>query len=412
VSGGPPTKSESAVSIALDGLQAWLLDADYEAYDPFDGLDSGLRGLARTRLARQVLQQGVRRFPWNLRPILGVEPSKATKASAYIARAQLKLSDLGPDPDSWLASARSQLEWLMGAASPGYAGPCWGNHFDYQSRVFWLPKGEPTVVWTALCGHAFIDAWERLRDRRYLEVAEGVRQFILTDLERRPAGDGVCISYIPSGFHDVHNANVLAAGFLARLDVYSPSPEGARVAGEAVAYTAGRQRKDGSWWYGEAANLHWVDNFHTGYVLDSLWWYMLGSGDTQYVDAFRRGAWFFVDNFFLESGLPKYYPQRSWPIDIQCAAQGIETLVLLADVLDDSLLQLADAVADWTIEHMQDPDGHFYFQIWPWATNKTPMLHWGQATMLHALSCLLVAHEERDAVAAVPEGHGQEGKRP
>ena len=45
---------------------------------------------------------------------------------------------------------------------------------------------------------------------------------------------------------------------------------------------------------------------------------------------------------------------------------------------------------------MQDPDGHFYFQVWPWATNKTPMLHWGQATMLHALSCLLAAHAQRD----------------
>ena len=391
------SRTDARARVSCDRLATWLEAHGYAGYDPFDGLSSSLRPLARTRLARQVLQQGVRRFPRNLRPLLGIEPSRATKAAAYVARAQLKLSDLEPDSDSWLAAARAQLDWLIGAASPGYSGPCWGNHFDYQSRVFWLPKGEPTVVWTALCGHAFIDAWERLRDRRYLEVAEGVRQCILADLERRPAGDGVCISYIPSAFHDVHNANVLAAGFLARLHVHSPSPEGALVAREAVAYTAGCQREDGSWWYGEEADLHWVDNFHTGYVLDSLWWYMVGSGDTQYVEAFRRGAWFFVDNFFLESGLPKYYPHRAWPIDIQCAAQGIETLVLLADVLDGSLLQLADAVADWTIEHMQDPDGHFYFQVWPWATNKTPMLHWGQATMLHALSCLLAAHEQRDS---------------
>jgi hypothetical protein len=371
-----------------------------------------MRPLARTRLARQILQQGVRRFPVNLRPLLGIQPSRATKAAAYIARAQLELSDWGPASDSWLAAARAQLAWLIGAASPGYSGPCWGNHFDYQSRVFWLPKGEPTVVWTALCGHAFIDAWERLGDRRYLDVADGVRHFIMTDLERRPEGDGLCISYIPSGYHNVHNANVLAAGFLARLDAHLPSPEGARVAREAIAYTVGCQREDGSWWYGEEADLHWVDNFHTGYVLDSLWWYMVGTGDTQYGDAFRRGAWFFVDNFFLPSGLPKYYPHRAWPIDIQCAAQGIETLVLLAQVLDGSLLELADAVADWTIEHMQDPDGHFYFQVWPWATNKTPMLHWGQATMLHALSCLLVAHGEGDVRTAIEQSQRQEEERP
>jgi len=404
-------------------LAWWLEEHGYVGYDPFDGLSASLRPLARTAKARQILQQGVRRFPGNVRPLLRIKPSRSTKGTSYVARAQLKLTDLGSPFGGMFDAARTQLDWLIGAASPGYSGPCWGNHFDYQSRVFWLPKGEPTVVWTALCGHAFIDGWEQLRDRRYLEVAEGVRTFILSDLERRPDGDGACISYIPREYHSVHNASMLAAGFLARLDLHSPSADAVSVARDAVAYTVGCQREDGSWWYGEEANLHWVDNFHTGYVLDSLWWYMVGTGDDEYVDAFRRGSWFFVGNFFLPSGLPKYYPHRAWPIDIQCAAQGIETLALLATVLDPSLLELAERVADWTIDHMQDPDGHFYFQIWPWATNTTPMLHWGQATMLHALSCLLMAQRERlpgvlrrpaktiGCRGAVHPNHSQKGPR-
>ena len=106
------------------------------------------------------------------------------------------------------------------------------------------------------------------------------------------------------------------------------------------------------------------------------------------------GADFFVTSFFRADGLPKYYPGRWWPVDIQCAAQGIETLVLLSEVLDKRLWPLAEQVAEWTIDHMQQADGHFAYQMWPGMTNKTPMLHWGQATMLHALACLLVA--ERD----------------
>ena len=39
---------------------------------------------------------------------------------------------------------------------------------------------------------------------------------------------------------------------------------------KAIQYTAQHQRPDGSWYYGEADNLHWVDNFHTAYVLDSF----------------------------------------------------------------------------------------------------------------------------------------------
>ena len=37
---------------------------------------------------------------------------------------------------------------------------------------------------------------------------------------------------------------------------------------------------------------------------------------------------------------------------------------------------------------MQDADGHFYYRDLGWIKNKTPMLHWGQGTMLKALSHL------------------------
>jgi hypothetical protein len=40
---------------------------------------------------------------------------------------------------------------------------------------------------------------------------------------------------------------------------------------------------------------------------------------------------------------------------------------------------------------MQDPDGHFYYRIYPGGIKaKTPMLHWAQATMYKALANLLL----------------------
>jgi hypothetical protein len=53
-----------------------------------------------------------------------------------------------------------------------------------------------------------------------------------------------------------------------------------------------------------------------------------------------------------------------------------------------SLRVLAQTVARWTIANMQDPSGYFYFRKYRFMTNKTATLHWGQATMLHALACL------------------------
>jgi hypothetical protein len=372
----------------------WLLEHDYSGCDPFEGLNAWVRPACRSKISRQLLQKSVRMAPVNLRPVLAIRPSRSTKAMGYFARAYLKMDRIDPG-HGWVDHARTALEWLLEHHSPGYSGLAWGNHFDYQNRLFYLPAGEPTVVWTALIGHAFLDAWEQLREQRWLEAAHSVAAFILNDLERREMGSGICISYIPSAFSPVHNANVLAAGFLARVGLHASDQATLKVARQAVDYTVSCQLPDGSWWYGEAENLHWVDNFHTGYNLDSLWWYMVGTGDTRHADSFVSGADFFASHFFRADGLPRYYPNRWWPADIQCAGQGIESLVLLSRVLNPQLLAVAEDVATWTIGRMQQPDGHFAYQLWPGGViNKTPMLHWGQGTMLHALACLLVAEDD------------------
>jgi hypothetical protein len=76
-----------------------------------------------------------------------------------------------------------------------------------------------------------------------------------------------------------------------------------------------------------------------------------------------------------------------FPIDIQCASQGIQTLVNLRRLHPNSL-GAAPRVARWTIDHMQDVTGYCYYRKYPILTNKTPTLHWGQATLFAALALL------------------------
>ena len=387
---------------SIDRLDRWLECHNYQAYDPFDGLNAWVRPLAFGKLGRQLLQQCVRRFPINLRPVLGIRPSESSKGYGYLARGYLKLYRCSQRP-KYLDKALFLLEWLRSNASSRYGGLSWGNHFDYQSRVFYLPKGTPTIVWVSHIGQAFVDAWELTRRREYLEVAQAACTFILTGLERRREGRGVCLSYIPGQYRAVHNANMLGAALLARVHEHTGEKALLIVASEAVAYTAAAQLPNGAWWYGEAQNLHWVDNFHTGYVLDSLGAYIRSAGDEGHAEAFEKGADFFVANFFLSDGTPKYYANRAWPLDIQCASQAIESLVLLAQRRNDPALhRMARKVAGWTIDNMQHPSGYFCFQRLPLIVNGTPMLHWGQGTMLHALATLLASDGARDGDTPQP----------
>ena len=153
-------------------------------------------------------------------------------------------------------------------------------------------------------------------------------------------------------------------------------------------YTAMCQRENRYWYYGEDANLHWVDNFHTGYNLDSLAFYITHSNDEDFRPYLRRGLAFYKANFFEDDGCPKYYHNRTYPVDIQCAAQSIDTLSLFYD-RDEECLQLVTKVADWTLRNMRDATGYFYYRLYPLLKAKTPMLHWGQATRFRALSHFL-----------------------
>jgi hypothetical protein len=374
---------------SISRLSGWLERNDYKGYDTFDGLNARyVRPLAfNNKFLLTVLQQGVRRFPINTRPLLGVTKSHSTKGMGFLARGFLRLHETTGNP-VWEQKATFALQWLIDHQLPGYKGACWGNHFDYQSRSFYLPKGVPTVVWTSLIGHAFLDSYERCRQEAHLRVATSACEHIIRDLATLADGDGLCISYIPTENKQVHNANTLGASLLARTYAFTGEKSYRVLAERAIHYTAQYQRTDGSWYYGEKANLHWVDNFHTAYVLDCFKHYAESTGDNQFDNKLKKGYEYWKSTFFLEDGTPRYYSDKVLPLDIQCCSQAIDTLVFFSN-RDPQALNLALKVALWTIDNMQDESGYFYYRRYSsWLVNKTPTLHWGQATMLCGLAGL------------------------
>lgn len=369
-------------------LSRWLEENDYRGYDTFDGLSARfLRPFTfETKVLRIILQQSVRRFPVNLRPVLGIKREQSSKGMGFLARGFMRLHQTTGDP-AWAAKAEMALQWLIDKQSKGYSGACWGNHFDYQSRGFYLPKGVPTIVWTSLIGHALLDGYEHFENDRYLEAAVSACEHILRDYDTYPYGEGLCISYVPGINNQVHNANTLGASLLARTYSHTHNQAYRELAQKALQYTADYQRSDGSWYYGENG-CHWVDSFHTGYVLDCFKRYVESTGDDRFTASMNKGYEFWKSTFFLPDGTPRYYDYKTLPIDIQCSSQAIDTLVYFND-LDAESLPLALKVAQWTIENMQDRSGYFYYRRYSrWIVNKTPTLHWGQATMLCALAAL------------------------
>lgn len=388
---------------SLQKLDNWLVRNEWKAYDPFDGLNSkGLSTLTfNNHYLRIILQQSVRRFPLNLRPILGIKRETSSKGMGYCGLAYLKLYQ-ATQKGEYLNKLRNCLDWLIDNFSQGYSGYSWGNHFSYESRGGKIPLDLPTIVWTSLIANTFLDAFEYLNELKYFDVAMSAGKFIINDIGRHKDSDkSICFMYTPQNSHKpsvdgcIHNSNVLGGWLLARLYQHTKDSKLLSLAKESIEYTVKYQLPDGGWYYGEPLKFRWVDSFHTGYVLESIYGYTKATGDMEYSDKLKKGFRYFKSTFFKKDGTPNYYNYKTYPIDIQCASQGIQTLVNLREY-DPSALELAEKVARWTTKHMQDSKGYFYFRKYPFITNKTPMFHWGQATMLAALSVLFKVIKENN----------------
>jgi uncharacterized protein YyaL (SSP411 family) len=295
----------------------------------------------------------------------------------------------------YLEKMRLCLDWLIKNYSRGYSGYCWGNHFSYEARGGRIPLNDPSIVWTSLIANVFLEASETLNEPEYLEVAKSSGEFILNDIGRyEDSMESICFMYTPSNKNNptfdgcIHNSNLLAASLLARLYKHTQDEDLFHLSKKSINYAIKYQLPNGGWYYGEPRKFHWIDNFHTGYNLESIYAYIKATHDKESEDKLIKGYKYFIKTFFQNDGTPKYYNHKTYPIDIQCASQAIQTFINLREY-DPSSVEMAKKVAVWTIENMQSPAGSFYFRKYSIITNKAPMFHWGQATMLSALAYLL-----------------------
>jgi hypothetical protein len=381
-----PNEAQEQIFSSLQKVQNWVEKNNYRGYEPFDGLSSFLRPLTFGNLfGERLLQQLVRQSPVNLRPIFGVKPQDSTKGRGYMAWGYLILFQTTAR-DEYKLKAENCLDWLDAHKVPKFSKHSWSNHFDFSSRGGSYTKNDPIIVWTSLIGQAYLLAFELTGEKHWLEIADSACGWIM-DLPRERTSQGDCLSYLADRQESIHNANMLGAALLAHTAKHTGNQNYINVARSAMKYSCSRQLPDGSWWYAEEPKYHWIDNFHTGYNLDSLKIFIESTGDATYEKNLELGLQFYKQHFFESDGCPKYYHNRRYPVDSQCAAQAIDTLALFSDD-DPACLELAVKVVRWTIENMQHRDGHFFYRQYPLMKAKTPMLHWAQATTFKSLALL------------------------
>ena len=374
---------------SLAKLQKYIELNNYKGYDPYDALKSPLFNLPsfeNNKIIRFSAQQFVKRFPLNLRPLLFVPKGLNPVSLGLIIQGYANLITIYPERKEKFKKRIEELARKLEELIPGgFSGACWGYDFDWEARHMKIPAYQPTVVATGIITNGLFQAW-KITGLDYLkDLVVDSSNFVLFDLNRSYDGDTFCFSYSPFDEERVFNASMKGVRLLAQAYSLTGNEEFKILARQAAEYVVKHQSKDYSWRYSLAKTGEWVDNYHTGYILDCLNEYVKLCDETAYEEHFRNGFSYYREHFINPDGRPVFYSDKLYPADCTAASQSILTFTRFGEI------ELAEKVAGWTIKNMQASNGSFYFRKFKYYTIKTPFMRWSNAWMFAALSYLFVS---------------------
>lgn len=373
---------------SFNKLAEYCEKEEYKGYDPFDGLNSTLFHsipfISSNRFVRLSWIQAFKRLPLNLRPVTGIEKAYNPKALGLFLSGYCNLFKQ-TSKEMYLEKISFFSDKLLELQNKDWSGACWGYNFDWQARAFFQPKNTPTVVATTFIVSALLDAYEITGKEQLLAIARSSCDFVLKDLNRTyDENENFAFSYSPLDNSVVFNASLLGSRLLARVYGFTKENELYESAERSVTFCCDKQMADGSWSYGTEHFHQWVDNFHTGYNLESLSDYSKYTGDNLFKGNLEKGFSYYIRTFFTKEGIPRYYNNSTYPVDIHSSAQLIITLSKLDRFKE--YRDLMDKVINWTINNMQSEKGYFYYQKNKYFSSRISYMRWAQAWMFYALS--------------------------
>ena len=393
-------KRDKILNLAQQLTMALRKDG-WKGYDPYDALTSPFLRRVRSKWGRIAATQLLRYSPVNFRAFLGIKKGLNPKAMGLLIRALVRLhSQTGRD--EYLGDVQNLLGLMIKAKvqQGAHGATGWGYNFSWQSRVLFCDEYAPNIQTTIIVAHALyevIDAglFSPARLESLQELFFAATGYLLMDqmLLFEDEHTAILDYFLGAGAVSI-NIQAQAAWNLLRAYELSGNDRCFELARKLIRFVESRQSPDGSWPYGVASCQGFIDNFHTGFILESL--YECRKICPNLVDeaVLGRGYRFYLDNFFCADGAVKYYHDRLYPIDAHALAQTIITVWKLA-AYDERSDFLLNRTINWTLENFYSGQT-FYYQKWPLYTNKIPYLRWVQAWMLYAFVVILEENLPRD----------------
>lgn len=383
---------------SLFKLDNWIINHGVSGWDIYDGLNSRLT----QKLKNDILKIGFIQFnkysPINFRNCLKIERGVDLKGLAIISYAKILLYNITQNK-LYLNQYYEINDYLFQKSLISKVGyHSWSSHyFPYTtlggSNIY---NEIADIIITSRMLIQIVGGYKSVKSPYFMENSINISKFLIEKLYVIN-DDGGYFKYYDNRNNDVivYNASAHALEALSELLSIYPSQEILTILQSTADYLLNNQKDDGSWNYSYDPITKKIDrqlDFHQGYMLDGLLAFLPYAHNKEAIyNAIIDGAGFYKNKLFRKDGRSFFRYPISYPIDIHNQAQGIITFSKLG-AINNEYAQFAKTILDWTIENMQDPTGYYYYQKWPFITNKIPYMRWSEAWMMVALSTYISLH--------------------
>lgn len=399
-------QSTSAVHAAVRRFVSWLegygeISFDHQSFfaGPVGGRAKALYyrspRLGTIAVAPMILCEALlpaaRRLFWH--------PQRFPIADAHYAMGFAFLSRFSGEQE-YYAKAVHFLEVLEATRCPGYRHHCWGYPFDWVTRTGVMAVGTPLITTTPYVYEAFSQVHQIDGNPRWLEIMESMSEHVFYDIkDRELSADAAAAGYNPLDAQGgVINASAYRACMLVSASLQFSRSDYRRAAERNLNFVLQSQQADGSWYYAADGVRHFVDHFHTCFVLKALTKIEGLVGHEGCRQAIAAGVDYYVRQLFDSKGLPKPFSSAprltTYRHELYDYAECINLCTLLRGrfrSLDNRLEStLADLLGRW-----RKKDGSFRSRQLVAGWDNVPMHRWAQSQVFRSLCFLIASTSER-----------------
>jgi hypothetical protein len=288
------------------------------------------------------------------------------------------------------------LQVLEETRCPQHEECCWGYPFNWEGIGGTISAGTPLITTVPYVYEAFRDVHQIDGDRRWRQIMRSIAEHGLRDYGDFATSErAASCSYTPGPQESagVVNASAYRAFLLTQAAMDFSDDRYRKAADRNLYFVVDSQNPDGSWHYANDGRRHFIDHFHTCFVMKALAKIEALTGDAECTRAIERGINFYVRNLFNEDGVPRPFSKPPRIIvyrrELYDYAECINLGVLLRGRFE-KLDRLVDGVVDQVLTVWQRRDGSFRSRQLLLGWDNVPMHRWAQAQLFRSLCLLLL----------------------